>query len=91
MKICRNSFYFTGISLVLFLAGCSDDLSLKIATECIKGGHAQSGSVLDEAQCVNRSAESFPGADEDYFRDMDYKISQDSDKVVTVLEPLVSL
>ncbi|WP_347887812.1 hypothetical protein ABHF54_07775 [Nitrosomonas europaea] len=89
MKTCRNIFYFTGISLVLLLAGCSDDLSLKIAAECIKGNHIQSGSVLDEAQCVNRSAESFPGADEDYFKDMDYGISQTPDKVVAALEPFV--
>ncbi|MXS79898.1 hypothetical protein SAMN05216317_101190 [Nitrosomonas eutropha] len=89
MKTCRNILYFTGISLVLLLAGCSDDLSLKIAADCIKGNHAQSGTVLDEAQCVNRSAESFPGADEDYFKDMDYGISQIPDKVVAALEPFV--
>jgi cytochrome c2 len=31
----------------------------------------QSGSVVDEAKAVNRSAASFPHADEDYFHDMD--------------------
>src|SRR5215831_2406325 len=30
-----------------------------------------SGTVLDEAKQVGRTAESFPAADEDYFRDMD--------------------
>lgn len=44
---------------------------------------------MDEAQCVGRSAESFPGADEDYFKDMDYGISQNTDKVVTTLEPFL--
>ncbi len=90
MKICGHILYFTGISLVLLLAGCSDDLSLKIAAECTKGGHIRSGSILDEAQCVNRSEESFPGADEDYFRDMDYGISQHPDKVAGNLQPFWS-
>jgi hypothetical protein len=30
-----------------------------------------SGNVKDEAMCVGRTADSLPGADEDYFRDMD--------------------
>src|SRR5690606_11332739 len=80
---------YIGFSLILFLTGCSDDQSLKIAAECIKGGKAKSGSVMDEAHCVNRTEDSFPGADEDYFKDMDYGISQNADKVVATLEPFV--
>ncbi|SDW12222.1 c-type cytochrome [Nitrosomonas communis] len=90
MKKYKKILPFIGFSLVLFFAGCSDDRSLKIATECIKGGNAKSGSIMDEAQCVNRSAESFPAADEDYFKDMDYGISQKPDEVVAALQPFWS-
>jgi len=34
-------------------------------------GRERAGHVLDEASRVGRTAESFPAADEDYFRDMD--------------------
>ncbi len=40
------------------------------------------GTVKDEALTVGRTAESLPGADEDYFADMDYGVSKDPDKVV---------
>ena len=50
---------------------------------CGKG----SGKVLDEALCVGRTAESFPAADEDYFRDMDYGITQRTQEVAAALEP----
>lgn len=89
MKKCKKTLSFIGFSLVLFLAGCSDDRSLKIASECIKGSNAKSGSVMDEAQCVGRTAESFPAADDDYFKDMDYGISQKTDDVVAALKPFV--
>lgn len=89
MKKCKSPLSFIGLSLVLFLAGCSDERSLKIASECIKGSEVKSGSVMDEAQCVSRTEDSFPGADEDYFKDMDYGISQNADKVIAVLEAFI--
>ena len=39
------------------------------------GDRGQPGRVLDEAMRANRTAESFPAADEDYFRDMDGGLS----------------
>src|SRR5262245_39270887 len=39
------------------------------AASCDKG--PKSGKVLDEAMRANRTAASFPAADEDYFHDMD--------------------
>lgn len=90
MKKCNQILFFFGLGLALSLSGCSDDPFLKIATECIKGGHAKSGSVMDEAQCVKRSEESFPAADDDYFKDMDYGISQKPDEVVAALQPFWS-
>lgn len=41
----------------------------------------QPGQVLDEARRANRSAESFPAASEDYFRDMDGGIALTSGEV----------
>ncbi|HYY96143.1 MAG TPA: hypothetical protein VE713_16680 [Pyrinomonadaceae bacterium] len=38
------------------------------------------GTVPDEARRANRAASSFPAADEDYFRDMDGKVSQQPDE-----------
>lgn len=35
------------------------------------GGESQIGKVLDEAKVAGRAPDSFPAADEDYFRDMD--------------------
>jgi len=35
------------------------------------------GSIKDEAMCVGRTADSLPGADEDYFRDMDNGATKD--------------
>ena len=57
-----------GVS-VLILACCS---TLPLGSSC---GHG-SGAVLDEALCVGRTADSFPAADEDYFRDMDYGVTK---------------
>jgi hypothetical protein len=39
------------------------------------------GEVLDEARKVGRTAASFPGADEDYFRDMDGGVALTGDEV----------
>src|SRR5207253_1645408 len=49
-------------------------------------GHG-SGAVLDEALCVGRTADSFPAADEDYFRDMDYGVTKTPKEVATGLAP----
>lgn len=52
-------------------------------TSCGKG----SGWVKDEALCVGRKADSFPGADEDYFRDMDYGVTKRPEQVAAALDP----
>jgi hypothetical protein len=66
---------------ILILIGCSKEPSA-----CGEGA----GNILDEALCVGRKAESFPSADEDYFRDMDYGLTKDSEAVAAALEPYVS-
>ena len=89
MKKFNKIIVFLGFSMGVFLTGCFEKPTLKIASECIKGGTPKTGSILDEALCVNRTADSFPGADEDYFKEMDNKISQQPDKVVAALEPFI--
>ena len=44
------------------------------------------GRVKDEALCVGREAESFPAADEDYFRDMDYGVTKRPEQVAAALD-----
>lgn len=52
---------------ILFISAC---LLLPVLS-CGK----KSGEVQDEAKLANRTASSFPAADEDYFRDMDWNAS----------------
>src|SRR5713101_8031206 len=58
MKNQSLSIAFAILSIGLTLAGCAR-------------GRSEPGTVLDEARQARRTAESFPAADEDYFRDMD--------------------
>jgi hypothetical protein len=48
-----------------------------------------SGRVLDEAMCVGRDVGTFPAADEDYFRDMDYGATKNPPQVAAALAPYV--
>lgn len=56
-----------------------------LANSCGRG----SGKVLDEALCSGRAAESFPAADEDYFRDMDYGVTKNPAEVAAALNSYV--
>ncbi len=67
---------------VLALACCS---TLTSESSC---GHG-AGRVVDEALCVGRTAASFPAADEDYFRDMDYGVTKNPATVAAELAPYV--
>ena len=49
----------------------------------------KSGEVLDEALQAGRKADSFPAADEDYLRDMDYGLTKDPEAVRAALDPYV--
>ena len=71
----------------LGLAGYSGS-SMAIIKElpCDKRG---AGKVLDEAKCAGRTVESMPGADEDYFRDMDNGATKDPAAVAKILAPFV--
>lgn len=50
-------------------------IGLVIAAGCTKHSQPQPGQVRDEAQRANRTASSFPPADEDYFHAMDGAIA----------------
>jgi hypothetical protein len=51
-------------------------------------GHG-AGMVVDEAKCAGRATESFPAADEDYFRDMDYGATKDPAALAAALDPYI--
>jgi hypothetical protein len=73
--------FLPGMS-VLILACCS---TLVLSPSCGRG----SGKILDEAMCVGRTAESFPAADEDYFHDMDYGVTNTPEQVAAALSPYI--
>jgi hypothetical protein len=81
MKIKERGISFVLVgTMALFLATYS---YTGFAASCVNG----SGEVVDEAMCVGRTAESFPAADEDYFRDMDYGVTKDTKQVAATLAP----
>ena len=73
-----------GVGILTFIS-CSSQQIKKVfhIPPCGKGA----GNVLDEAKCVGRTADTFPAADEDYFRDMDYGATKDPEKVAAALDP----
>ena len=51
-------------------------------------GHG-AGTVMDEALCAGRTADSLPAADEDYFRDMDYGATKNPPAIAAALDPYI--
>jgi hypothetical protein len=49
----------------------------------------KTGKARDEAVKAKRGPETFPAADQDYFRDMDYGITKDPDALAVKLNPFV--
>ncbi len=73
-----------GAGMLIFMSCDSHRISdIVDSSPCGKG----SGNVLDEAQCVGRMADSFPAADEDYFRDMDYGATKNPQEIAAALDP----
>ena len=66
----------TATNLIQHLTVCTGLAALLFVISCSKSGHVQ-----DEARRANRSAASFPAADEDYFHDMDGALKLTSDEV----------
>lgn len=72
-------FLFGSIAGLLYLNGGSKP------TPCGKGA----GNVLDEAKCVGREAETFPGSEDNYLADMDYGITHNPAEAAARLRPFV--
>ena len=67
-----------GMVCVLFLMTLAGAIGLPSrAVARVPDCGAGSGNVKDEALCVGRTADSFPAADDDYFRDMDNGATKD--------------
>lgn len=79
MKIRGLSVSVVSAGIVVVVLACCTSLPLGLS--CGSG----SGHVLDEALCVGRPAESFPAADEDYFRDMDHGATKNPREVALAL------
>ena len=60
-----------GIASRLCGAKCKSTVLLWVCLMALVSCKPEPGHVLDEAQRANRSADSFPAADEDYFAGMD--------------------
>ena len=58
--------------------------------EILHGETGTAGKVKDEAALAGRTAESLPGADEDYYADMDYGVSKDKNAVYARLKPFLA-
>ena len=71
----RSGLVVIAVSLAV-LVGCGEE-------------KPKSGEVLDEALQAGRKADSFPAADEDYLRDMDYGLTKDPEAVRAALDPYV--
>jgi hypothetical protein len=77
--------FLWAVSLGLFSYSSNSIAALK-NKPCDQRG---AGKVLDEAKCAGRTAESMPGADEDYFRDMDNGLTKNLTAVAAALAPYV--
>lgn len=70
----------TLLKFIVLSAFVAVSVSLIITSGCRKEG-PQPGTVLDEARVANRAPDSFPAADEDYFRAMDGGIQLTTEEV----------
>jgi hypothetical protein len=88
MNIKRSTAVIALMGVGLLGLATYSTVSMAIIKEipCDKRG---TGKVLDEAKCVGRTVESMPGADEDYYRDMDNGATKDPVAIAKTLTPFV--
>ncbi|MBL8298073.1 MAG: hypothetical protein JNN30_06935 [Rhodanobacteraceae bacterium] len=60
-----------------------------LTSRLFKSSGPESGKVLDEAMLAGVKADQLRGSEEDYFRDMDYGITKDPEKLRATLDPYV--
>src|SRR5258708_5108424 len=63
---------------------------LYIWNKILENKPPEPGTVLDEAKVAGRDAKSLPGADEDYYADMDYGVTKNPEAVRASLDPYVA-
>jgi hypothetical protein len=81
-----NGFVKTVLRCLVVLLGVTRFASSSVAgspPDCGSGA----GNIKDEAMCVGRTADSLPGAEEDYFRDMDNGATKDPSTLARDLAP----
>ena len=76
----KLSWFLWGFGLILCLT----------VSGCAKEEKPKPGTVKDEAVQAGRDPQSLAGADEDYFRDMDYGITKNPKALAAALDPFVS-
>ncbi len=62
---------------------------LYIWNKILENKPPEPGTVKDEAMAAGRDAKSMPGADEDYYADMDYGVTKNPEAVRAALDPYV--
>jgi hypothetical protein len=83
MRIAKSPLALASAVIALLTLACC--ATLPWSASCGQG----TGNVRDEALCVGRTADSFPAADEDYFRDMDYGATRNPAQMAAELAPYV--
>lgn len=75
----KLSWFLWGFGLILCLS----------VSGCAKEEKPRPGTVKDEAMQAGRDPQSLAGADEDYFRDMDYGVTKNPKALAATLDPFV--
>ena len=83
----KKSILARGI-LFCLMVGFSQ-VSVALSREPKSCHEGKAGEVIDEALCAGRTVDSFPAADEDYFKDMDYGVTKNPSAVAEALAPYV--
>jgi hypothetical protein len=84
--VMGNSFVNAVLPCFVVLSGVIGFASSSVAGSLPDCGTV-AGDIKDEAMCVGRTADSLPGADEDYFRDMDNGATKDPAALARDLAP----
>ncbi|MEC4750430.1 hypothetical protein [Methylomicrobium sp. Wu6] len=88
MKLKKSALalMLTGVGFIGLAGYSSVSLATLFTSKACKNA---ADEILDEAMCVGRTADSLKGADEDYFRDMDYGITKNPEELAKTLAPFV--
>jgi hypothetical protein len=90
-KLSNGSVFLVILTMIWALAGFSAAAMAGTFPDCLKDPALGKvpGNILDEAQCAGRGPETLKGADDDYFKDMDYGVTKDPEALRKTLDPYV--